>query len=249
MVVKPSALIVTLILAWKTPTLAKCWRGRRVHASSLRNDCHQAVEVTAFPCSQTVLAGEDIHSQSVTNSSEHLVSRVIYGSNFFRVFRKLIERIASFVRWLLGLKVRVNGMYDESGPFIFAKQSLSWDGLSASEAERNTTQLLRQRLRDKKSSCKSNWVKSATDVELLRFLRYNDGDVDHAWSMIERHIAWRRSCYGAETVSSPKKFAGSLLHNEMFWIGPNKQGVPTLVVRTQVHDGDIYNNDPKEYCK
>jgi hypothetical protein len=29
----------------------------------------------------------------------------------------------------------------------------------------------------------------------------------------------------------------SLLNNEIFWIGESKQGCPTLVVRTNYHDG------------
>jgi hypothetical protein len=44
-------------------------------------------------------------------------------------------------------------------------------------------------------------------------------------------------------------FSASPLHSEAFWLGVSKTGLPTLVIRTQVHDGIYYNEDPKIFTR
>ena len=39
----------------------------------------------------------------------------------------------------------------------------------------------------------------------------------------------------------------SNIHREIFWLGSSLDGCPTLVVRTQAHDGADYDEDPRKF--
>lgn len=76
-----------------------------------------------------------------------------------------------------------------------------------------------------------HWITQvATDVELLRFIRhYKNSDVDSLYVAIKKHVAWRTSPLGVETVSRPsdvlaKKHAYEQLAHEVFWMGVSKTG-------------------------
>lgn len=94
------------------------------------------------------------------------------------------------------------------------------------------------------------WItKNATDVELLRFIRFHKtSDPGSIFLAIKKHVTWRFSSLGAVTVSSEqdirsKKHAYDQLAQEIFWLGVSTNGCPTLVIRTQMHDGKMYNED------
>jgi len=94
-----------------------------------------------------------------------------------------------------------------------------------------------------------NWLLKVTDTELLRFLRAKNGNEEKAWQMITKHVAWRNSKYGADSEFTATFFKDSPLHKEVFWMGLNKENCPTLVVRTQIHDGMYYNDDPNVFTR
>ena len=94
-------------------------------------------------------------------------------------------------------------------------------------------------------------------MELLRFLRAAKVNTADAWKMIMHHAQWRVSPHGPDAPASNAEhgydgaynFSGSPLHAEAFWLGVSKTGLPTLVIRTQVHDGIYYNEDPKIFTR
>jgi len=91
------------------------------------------------------------------------------------------------------------------------------------------------------------WLLHATDTEIVRFLRAKHGSCDNAFKMITQHAQWRESKYGADVIVRENRFDNSPIHREVFWMGVDNGGCPTLVIRTQVHDGEHYNEDPKVF--
>jgi len=104
---------------------------------------------------------------------------------------------------------------------------------------------------DAQDNAAIEWIANgATDVDLLRFIRHHGGtsDRDGLFASIRRHVAWRRGPLGVDTVSSEENVASNAwaydqLSKEVFWLGVSKTGCPTLVIRTQMHDGKMYNED------
>ena len=99
-----------------------------------------------------------------------------------------------------------------------------------------------------------SWITTqATEVELLRFVRHHkSADTEALFSAICKHVEWRTSPLGAETVSRPEHIAArrryyEQLSAEVFWLGVSKTGCPTLVIRTQIHDGAMYGEDPRAF--
>jgi len=63
-----------------------------------------------------------------------------------------------------------------------------------------------------------------------------------------QHSKWRTETHGAvDVVSRAAEFENSPLNKEIFWMGVNAEGVPTLVIRSNFHDGKHYDDDPKKY--
>lgn len=93
------------------------------------------------------------------------------------------------------------------------------------------------------------WIRhNATDIDLLRFIRASHAaalpdPAAHLISLLTKHVAWRASPLGADTITSPeadtpeRRRIYSLLSQEVFWLGLSRSGCPTLVIRTQLHDG------------
>ena len=127
---------------------------------------------------------------------------------------------------------------------------LSWGGSVVTEKERSSLLLLNgKRLDTVTSHGVSPWLKNASATDFLRFLRAKNGDVEEAWKMIYAHAKWRTSNYGADTILKNRQFLGSILHRELFWLGESSEGHPTMVIRTQAHDGADYNEDPKIFTR
>ena len=76
-----------------------------------------------------------------------------------------------------------------------------------------------------------DWVQNrATDVELLRWIRHlRHSDTEQQLTTIKKHVAWRTSPLGADTVSQPQhtrklKEMYDKLAQEVFWLGESKTG-------------------------
>ena len=95
----------------------------------------------------------------------------------------------------------------------------------------------------------SPWLHSATSTDLLRFLRARNGNVEEAFKSIMTHAKWRTSKYGADTILKEDSFQNSQMNKEVFWLGVSTTNCPTLVIRTQAHDGVDYNEDPKIFTR
>jgi hypothetical protein len=127
-------------------------------------------------------------------------------------------------------------------------KTLEWGGIKVSDPERSAlvyVKIMREKLRRSSSyeyGSSSSWLFIAGDKELLRFVRGQISHKEDAWNAILAHAKWRNSKYGADKVSD---FPDNFMHYEIFWLGVNKQGCPTMVVRTVAHDGSNYNEDPE----
>lgn len=127
---------------------------------------------------------------------------------------------------------------------------LEWHGIPASPIEHKSVQNLRTlALHNEPTEWNSSWLASVTDIELLRFLRAKHGHEEEALKMLSEHVHWRNSTYGADSPFMQTFFDKSPLHHEVFWMGLNKEGCPTLVVRSQIHDGVYYNEDPHLFTR
>lgn len=126
---------------------------------------------------------------------------------------------------------------------------LEWHGVPASPIEHKSVQNLRVQAQQSAQQEGLSWLSSVTDVELLRFLRSKHGHEEEAWKMLSAHVLWRNSTYGADSHFTATFFQNSPLQHEVFWMGPNKEGCPTLVVRSQIHDGIYYNEDPHVFTR
>lgn len=132
---------------------------------------------------------------------------------------------------------------------IFAHPK-TWGGLAVTEKEKiSLTTLNEQRLAAQNNNGDSIWLQNATPTDLLRFLRTKGGDPIAAWKMILAHSKWRTSRHGADTILKNNLFDRSILHRELFWLGVSADGHPTLVIRTQAHDGTDYCDDPVVFTR
>ena len=130
-------------------------------------------------------------------------------------------------------------------------RTIHWGGSNITAAEICGLKDLRTQLYQSTNAADSSavWLNEATDVELLRFLRAKHGNVDEALKMIQAHMTWRSSEYGADSDFIKTAFVNSPLRHEIFWLGLNKDNCPTMVIRTQVHDGIYYDEDPKIFVR
>lgn len=126
----------------------------------------------------------------------------------------------------------------------------SWGGLAVTEKEVISLKALHdRRVAVRCGNGISTWLMRATGADFLRFLRTKNGDTDAAWHMILAHAKWRTTKYGADTICKNHAFDSSILHRELFWLGVSAEGHPTLVIRTQAHDGADYNEDPRIFTR
>ena len=140
---------------------------------------------------------------------------------------------------------RKNSLY--SGAFV---HPTSWGGVLVTEKEKNIlNQLHEKRLAVDCVNGISTWLHKATAADLLRFLRAANGDPAAGWELILKHAKWRTTKYGADTIIKSRMFDNSVLHRELFWLGVNSDNLPTLVIRTQAHDGADYCEDPKIFTR
>ena len=174
-----------------------------------------------------------------------LVERIAEGVDHTR------EIIRSFVSALLptlsvtASEVAINEDFKSEGSAV---ADIGWAGTAATQQEIEAIGLLRGYVhRETLMKNSSKWYHIVTDVELLRFLRARGGDLEDTWLMIAAHVEWRSTQHGADLALASTAFGQSPLHQEVFWLGINEDNFPTLVIRTQIHDGTYYNHDPKLY--
>lgn len=127
---------------------------------------------------------------------------------------------------------------------------ISWGGSPITEKEKVGLDFLEAIRRNYINDTDvSSWLQTATSTDLLRFLRARNGNAEEAFKNILAHARWRLSLYGADTVYNEHTFNNSAMKKEVFWLGVSSSDCPTLVVRTQAHDGADYNEDPRIFTR
>ena len=116
---------------------------------------------------------------------------------------------------------------------------------STSTSEIAAVQNIRERIRALGHSHEySSWLWSCTDIDIIRFLRA-DISIDGAWTKILKHSRWRITENGADSTVKANSYTNSKLHEEIFWLGLDMDGCPTVVVRALLHDGVHYGEKPQ----
>jgi len=82
-------------------------------------------------------------------------------------------------------------------------------------------------------------------VEILRFLRDQGHNLDATWQKLSAHIKWRASINSPSKIAVRSELRRDLLQQEVFWLGVNAQNCATLVLRSRLHDGENFNEDPR----
>lgn len=95
----------------------------------------------------------------------------------------------------------------------------------------------------------STWLRSATETEIVRFLRARKGDCDAAWQMMWDHSNWRNSPIGADSLTAldDQTFENSFLNQELYWSGQAFDGTPVLFFKTAFHQSGAV--DPQYYTR
>ncbi|CAM9280692.1 unnamed protein product [Chrysoparadoxa australica] len=80
----------------------------------------------------------------------------------------------------------------------------------------------------------STWLTEGqlTNVELLRFLLHADENVDKAWQHLLQIGEWRKVHVDNAAKRDWGSFSGA---DMMFWLGKDREGIPTLMMRTAEH--------------
>ena len=96
----------------------------------------------------------------------------------------------------------------------------------------------------------SDWLWDCSDVDIVRFLRGQKGNIDNAWMRILAHAEWRIGPSGADQILKNEHLYASAagLHQEIFWLDVGDvNNCPTVVVRALLHDGKHYDDDPQKF--
>lgn len=170
---------------------------------------------------------------------------------------RLIEVIASFLRKIhtsLKFPILKNGFVQRGLPHphlelgMQASQrvempDLTWANVEATIKEKESVKWIQDRVDLTPLSPTSQW--KLTQVIILRFLRAKGGNREEGLKMLQKHIHWRSSKYGADTpLAAPFASIAGPLNKEIFWLQGHKNDCPTIVVRSMIHDGIYYNEDP-----
>lgn len=94
----------------------------------------------------------------------------------------------------------------------------------------------------------SAWLfDSCTDIDIIRFIRAEKGNTSKGWEKLLRHARWRITPNGADSIVRQNVYLNSGLHEEIFWLGVDSKGCPTMVGRTMLHDGSLYDEVPQQF--
>ncbi len=133
--------------------------------------------------------------------------------------------------------------------------NISWgnEGIKENEKELldSTKEIIRKHIKSNKLK-KSDWLYNTFDVDILRFLRLNlnktnkyDDVVIATFNDLLLHNKWRQSKYGLDNINKHSFDRMTYLNNYIHWLGQDCNGYPTLYIKSQLHDGKYYNEDPK----
>eukprot|EP00752_Nemacystus_decipiens_P002490 g2341.t1 len=87
-----------------------------------------------------------------------------------------------------------------------------------------------------------------TDTDLLRFIMFRDGDVGVAWRQLKHAAAWRQERRVEDVLSEDRWSRHEELQAEIFWLGRDFDGRPTMVLRSVAHHpGAIDSEDFQRY--
>ena len=203
------------------------------------------------PLALSTIVAKD--SDSHTGAAAQLSSNLIFAStNKIQIAAKaMIQRVTFPFRFIYYFIVNsVTNLFGSKSASILENYETSlksWAGKKVTNKEKDALFQIRK-LSVENKFLGSSWLENANDVELLRFIRYKHGNVQNSWKSIKSHCEWRKSKYGADSDYIKHKYKDSNLHHKLFWLGNNKQGCPTLVIRSQVHDGEYYDEDPKIFA-
>lgn len=102
-----------------------------------------------------------------------------------------------------------------------------------------------------------DWLITATDAELMRFLRANKGDVHDTWMALEAHNSWRRThsndvqsgllstyCFLAMEQDESFRSMKSMIH----WLGKSYDGCMTVLIRP-VETATAFPSDANDYLR
>ena len=133
--------------------------------------------------------------------------------------------------------------------------NISWgnEGITENEQEilDSIKEIIKKHIKLRKIK-KSDWLYNTFDVDILRFLRLNlnkhnkSNDVVFAtFNDLMSHNKWRQSKYGLDNINKHRFDKMIDLNNYIKWLGQDYYGNPTLYIKSQLHDGKYYNEDPK----
>lgn len=164
----------------------------------------------------------------------------------------IIDHILSFLRLLHFRRTQSRTSGDASDRAFGRnnRSALMWNGERASAHELDSLSHIRSTKEAAIAAgtlASTPWLSALTDKDILRFLRHHGGKRDETWKALQSHAAWRTSPMGSESIVKANRFQHSILNREIFWLGMSKIGCPTLVIRTQAHDGADYQEDPKVF--
>lgn len=146
---------------------------------------------------------------------------------------------AKVIKALQSLLYCTNTSFSGGGGSVIAEHDeahtiMTWAGRSVTVHELQAVKLLRHKLRH--SHREHSTLK---DIEILRFLRGQRGEIEPTLAALRLHLSWR-----AQLRHSRTNLHDCPLKQEIFWLGINANNCAVLVLRTQVHDGSYYNEDP-----
>jgi len=130
----------------------------------------------------------------------------------------------------------------------------SWGNIVITENEQvllnNIKEIIQNYIKSNKIK-KTDWLCNALDVDILRFLRLNinnnksDDVALLTFNNLILHSKWRQSKYGIDNINKYGYDQMNYLNNYIYWLGQDIYGYPTLYIKSQLHDGKYYNEDPK----
>lgn len=200
--------------------------------------------VQSMTDARTVMKSTDLNTSLAITSSTNYDVEVFHGSKVIQFFKQLFDKLRNILFSVFG---------NQRAAAVAHQNSFGqYGGIPISTTEYQSIATIREKissLTKSELSTMSTWILNPTNVDILRFLRAKNGNIQQGWTMLTNHARWRISPDGADTVMKENAFVGSELNKEFFWFGIDKNDCLTLVGRTQLHDGKHYDENPRTFAK